>query len=315
MGSMAISAWYATGREVYWWRSLRTSAPIALERVRRPPVNTRIAARSVVVPVGRMSTAPHPPPAEPQMRLENKVALVTGGTSGIGKTTVELFTQEGARVSFTGRRTELGEQLAAQTGALFIQADHCLPQDCQRAVDETVTHFGRIDILFNNAGIVTHGTAESTTETDWQDTLALNVTAVWRMSRLVLPVMRAQGGGVIINNASDWAFIGAPAVVAYCTSKGAVVQMTRAMAIDHAAENIRINAVCPGDTYVERWVKEGFYRDSGAVSESAARQSDLPIGRVAETIEIAKAVLFLASEDSSFMTGATLVVDGGSTAR
>ena len=207
------------------------------------------------------------------------------------------------------------KQLADQTGGFYIQADHRRMEDCQRSVDETVAKYGRIDILFNNAGIVVSGTAETTTDEDWNDTMLLNVTAVWRMSKLVLPVMRAQGGGVIINNASDWAFVGAPAVVAYCTSKGAVVQMTRAMAIDHAGENIRINAVCPGDTFVERWVKDGFYQDSGPVSEAEARQSDLPIGRVAETIEIARAVLFLASDESSFMTGATLVVDGGNTAR
>jgi meso-butanediol dehydrogenase / (S,S)-butanediol dehydrogenase / diacetyl reductase len=249
------------------------------------------------------------------MRLENKVALITGGTSGIGKTTVELFTTEGAKVAFTGRRKQLGHEVAERTGGLFIQADHRQMKDCQRSVSETVSRYGRIDILFNNAGIVVSGTAETTTDEDWDDTMLLNVTAVWRMSKLVLPVMRAQGGGVIINNASDWAFIGAPAVVAYCTSKGAVVQLTRAMAIDHAGENIRINAVCPGDTFVERWLKEGYYRVSGGVSEAEARKTDLPIGRVAETIEIARAVLFLASDESSFMTGTALVVDGGSTAR
>jgi len=249
------------------------------------------------------------------MRLENKVALITGGTSGIGKTTVELFTAEGAKVAFTGRRSQLGHEVAEQTGGFFIQADHRQMEDCQRSVCETVSRYGRIDILFNNAGIVVSGTAETTTDEDWNDTMLLNVTAVWRMSKLVLPVMRAHGGGVIINNASDWALIGAPEVVAYCTSKGAVVQLTRAMAIDHAGENIRINAVCPGDTFVERWVKEGFYRVSGGVSEAEARKTDLPIGRVAETIEIARAVLFLASDESSFMTGTTLVVDGGSTAR
>ena len=249
------------------------------------------------------------------MRLENKVALITGGTSGIGRTTTELFTSEGAKVAFTGRRTQLGVEVEEKTGGFFIRADHRQKEDCQRAVSETVSRYGRIDILFNNAGVVVSGTAESTTDEVWDDTMLLNVTAVWRMSRLVLPVMRAQGGGVIVNNASDWAFVGAPAVVAYCTAKGAVVQLTRAMAIDHAAENIRINAVCPGDTFVERWVKEGFYRDSGGVSEAEARKSDLPIGRVAETIEIARAVLFLASDESSFMTGATLVVDGGNTAR
>ena len=249
------------------------------------------------------------------MRLESRVALITGGTSGIGKATVELFSAEGAKVAFTGRRSPLGEQLAARTGGTYIQADHRTMEDCQQAVEITLAHYGRIDILFNNAGIVVRGTAETTTEEDWFDTLQLNVTAVWRMSRLVLPVMRLQGGGVIINNASDWAFVGAPGVVAYCTSKGAVVQMTRAMALDHASENIRINAVCPGDTFVERWVKDGFYRGNGPISKEEARQTDLPIGRVAEPIEIAKAVLFLASDESSFMTGSALVVDGGNTAR
>lgn len=248
-------------------------------------------------------------------RLENKVALITGGTSGIGKTTVELFASEGAQVAFTGRRGLLGQELADQTGAFFIQADHRKMEDCRRSIDQTVARYGRVDILFNNAGIVVSGTAETTTDEDWDETLLLNVTAVWRMSKLVLPVMRAHGGGVIINNASDWAFVGAAEVVAYCTSKGAVMQLTRSMAIDHARENIRINAVCPGDTFVERWVKEGFYRSSGGVSEAEARRTDLPIGRVAETIEIARAVLFLASDESSFMTGAGLLVDGGSTAR
>ena len=249
------------------------------------------------------------------MRLKNKVALITGGTSGIGKTTVELFISEGARVAFTGRREQLGHQVAEQTGATFIRADHRRMDDCKQSVEETLRQYGRIDILFNNAGIVVSGTAETTTDQDWDDTLLLNVTGVWRMCKLVIPVMRSQGGGVIINNASDWAFIGAPEVVAYCTSKGAVMQMTRAMAIDHAGENIRINAVCPGDTFVERWVQDGYYRGTAPVDETEAKKSDLPIGRVAETIEIAKAVLFLASEDSSFMTGSALMVDGGSTAR
>ncbi|MBN2148058.1 MAG: SDR family oxidoreductase [Anaerolineales bacterium] len=249
------------------------------------------------------------------MQLKNKVALISGGTSGIGRATAELFATQGARVAITGRRAKLGRQMAEAVDGVFIQADHRRLQDCERSVRETMAAFGRIDILFNNAGIVLSGTAEGTSEQDWEDILLLNVTAVWRMSRLVIPVLRAQGGGVIVNNASDWAMVGAPSAVAYCTTKGAVVQMTRAMALDHAAENIRINAVCPGDTFVERWLKEGYYRQSGGVSEEEARKSDLPIGRVAEAAEIARAVLFLATEASSFMTGATLVVDGGNTAR
>ena len=249
------------------------------------------------------------------MQLAEKVALITGGTSGIGRATAELFAKEGARVAITGRRTELGRQVADAIGGLFVQADHRRREDCEHSVKTVLAAMGRIDILFNNAGIVVSGNAEETSEQDWEDTLQLNVTAVWRMSRLVIPVMRAQGGGVIVNNASDWGLVGAPAVVAYCTSKGAVVQMTRAMALDHAGENIRINAVCPGDTFVERWLREGFYRNTVGVSEEEARKSDLPIGRVAEADEIAQAVLFLASETSSFMTGATLVVDGGNTAR
>jgi meso-butanediol dehydrogenase / (S,S)-butanediol dehydrogenase / diacetyl reductase len=248
--------------------------------------------------------------------MKDKVILVTGGTSGIGRATVELFAHEEARVAFTGRRVELGRSLVEKLGVVYIQADHRRGEDCEQAVTQALEAFGRIDVLFNNAGIVVSGTAESTTEMDWENTLALNVTAVWRMSRLVIPVMRRQGGGVIINNASDWGLVGAPQAAAYCASKGAVVQMTRAMALDHAKENIRINAVCPGDIFVERWIQQGYFRGSGAVDELAARKSEeIPIGRVGETIEIARAVLFLASDDSSYMTGATLVVDGGNTAQ
>lgn len=250
------------------------------------------------------------------MKLAGKAALVTGGTSGIGQAVVELFVQEGARVAFTGRRTELGEQLASHTGALYLQADHHRAEDCARTVQQTLARFGRIDVLFNNAGIVTRGRAETTTEQDWQDTLDLNVTAVWRMSRLVIPILRAQGGGVIVNNASDWGLVGARDALAYSMSKGAVIQMTRSMALDHAHEGIRVNAVCPGDTFVERWLQDGFFRGCGAVDEVTARHAEgIPLGRVAHVGEIARAVLFLACADSSFMTGAALVVDGGNTAQ
>lgn len=250
------------------------------------------------------------------MKIHHKAILITGGTSGIGQAAVELFTVEGAQVAFTGRREALGLALAQKTGALFIPADHRQHNDCVRAVQATLESFGRLDVLFNNAGVVLGGTAEEMAQADWDETFLLNVTAVWWMSKLALPIMRAQGKGVIVNNASDWGLVGGRAAVAYCGSKGAVVQMTRAMALDHAREGIRINAVCPGDTFVERWAQDGYFRASGSVDETAAHMSaDLPMGRVGEAMEIARAVLFLASDDSSFMTGATLVVDGGNTAQ
>jgi NAD(P)-dependent dehydrogenase (short-subunit alcohol dehydrogenase family) len=145
--------------------------------------------------------------------------------------------------------------------------------------------------------------------------MALNITAVWRMCRHTLPIMRQQGGGVIVNNASDWGLVGAKNALAYCASKGAVIQITKAMALDHAHEHIRVNAVCPGDTFVERWVEQGYFKASEPVPEAQALVGDLPLGRVATALEIARAVLFLASDQSSFMTGSTLVVDGGNTAQ
>ncbi|MCL4303088.1 MAG: glucose 1-dehydrogenase [Anaerolineae bacterium] len=269
-----------------------------------------------------MAEVSPPNSTTPSGRLAGQVALITGGTSGIGKATALLFSQEGATVVITGRRVELGQEIVAEIEAhsgraAFLAADHTRAEDCRQIVERVIADFGRLDILFNNAGVVLSGTAESTTEEAWSNTLELNVTAVWRMSKLVLPYMRAQGGGVIINNASDWGLVAGKNAVAYCTSKGAAVQMTRAMALDHARENIRINAVCPGDTFVERWVQKGYFSgsDSRAVETGLQALGEaLPMGRVGQADEIARAVLFLASNDSSFMTGATLVVDGGNTA-
>jgi NAD(P)-dependent dehydrogenase (short-subunit alcohol dehydrogenase family) len=256
-------------------------------------------------------------------RIEGRIAIVTGGTSGIGRATALLFAREGATVIITGRRVESGKSVIAEIQAAggrgaYVAADHTRGSDCRQVIDTVIADFGRLDILFNNAGVVVSGSAEDTSDEDWFYTLDLNVTAVWRMSKLALPHMRAQGGGVVVNNASDWGLVAGQRAVAYCASKGAVVQMTRAMALDHARENIRINAVCPGDTIVERWMQNGYYKGSGGVErETALKESGeaLPMGRVGQPEEIARAVLFLASDDSAFMTGATLVVDGGNTAR
>lgn len=256
-------------------------------------------------------------------KLTDRVAIITGATSGIGRATALLFGQEGAKVVITGRRRERGEGVASEIRAAggvcrFIQADHTDPQACSRVVERTLAEFGRIDILFNNAGIVTGGTAETVREEDWYNTFAINVTAVWRMSRLVIPVMRSQDGGVIVNNGSDWAVVGAQDALPYAASKGAVAQMTKSMALDHAHENIRVNAVCPGDTFVERWLEKGYFEESDpvtreqALAESAAY---LPLKRFAHPLEIARAALFLACDDSSFVTGHLLLVDGGNTAQ
>jgi NAD(P)-dependent dehydrogenase (short-subunit alcohol dehydrogenase family) len=256
-------------------------------------------------------------------RLAGKTAIITGATSGIGKATALVFAEEGASLVLTGRRASLGSALERQIGATgarckYVQADHTAPADCQRVVQATLKEFGRVDILFNNAGIVTSGTAETTTDEVWEQTLAINVTAVWRMSKLVIPHMKKQGGGVIVNNGSDWSVVGGQDALPYITSKGAVGLMTRAMALDHARDNIRVNAVCPGDTLVERWLEHGYFEGSGPVTmEEALKESaeHIPLGRYGRPEEIARAVLFLASDESSFMTGHLLLVDGGSTAQ
>jgi NAD(P)-dependent dehydrogenase (short-subunit alcohol dehydrogenase family) len=256
-------------------------------------------------------------------KLTGRSAIITGATSGIGKATALLFAGEGADLTITGRRVELGRRLEAairEAGGrcIFVEADHAQADDCSRVVERTLAEFGRVDILFNNAGIVTSGTAESTSEEVWNETLAINVTAVWHMSRLVLPHMRAQGKGVIVNNGSDWSVVAGRDAFPYIMSKGAVAMMTKAMALDYARGNIRVNAVCPGDTFVERWMEKGYFEGSDPVSvEEAMNESSayIPMGRFGTPEEIARAVLFLASDDSSFVTGHLLLVDGGNTAQ
>jgi NAD(P)-dependent dehydrogenase (short-subunit alcohol dehydrogenase family) len=254
-----------------------------------------------------------------------KVAIITGATSGIGKATARLFGEEGADVVITGRRAELGQGVENEIRArgarcLFLEADHRQAGDCSRVVERTLTEFGRVDILFNNAGIVTSGTAETTSEEVWNETFAINVTAVWQMSKLVIPHMKRQGKGVIVNNGSDWSVVAGRDAFPYIMSKGAVAMMTKAMALDYARENIRVNAVCPGDTFVDRWMdaSRGYFEGSDPVTmEEAMKDSSayIPMGRFGKPEEIAQAVLFLASDDSSFVTGHLLLVDGGNTAQ
>ena len=259
------------------------------------------------------------------MKLKNKIAIITGATSGIGKATALLFADQGADLVLTGRRSALGKTVEAEcrqrgVRCVFVEADHTKERDCQRAVEAALREFNRIDILFNNAGIVTQGTADTTPEEVWQDTLNINVTAVWRMCRLVIPQMKKQGKGVIVNNGSDWSLVAGKNAFPYIMSKGAVGMMTKAMAIDYAREGIRVNAVCPGDTFVDRWTEKGYFEGSDpdpVTAEEAMKESSeyIPMGRFGKPEEIASAVLFLASDDSTFVTGHLLLVDGGNTAQ
>jgi NAD(P)-dependent dehydrogenase (short-subunit alcohol dehydrogenase family) len=264
------------------------------------------------------------------MRLKDKVALITGGTSGIGEATALLFANEGAQVAITGRNAERGAGVARRIESLrrestsgqklpeprqplFVQADVSVASDCQRAVDETVRSFGRLDILFNNAGVFYPQTALECSEKEWDEQIDANLKGVFLMSKFALPILIAQKKGVIINNASGWGIVGGDHAVAYCASKGGVVLMTKAMAIDHGAQGIRVNCICPGD--VETPMLPADAKMRGLKWEDyIAGCANRPLGRVGTAEEIAKAVLFLASDDSSFMTGAALVVDGGGTA-
>ena len=252
------------------------------------------------------------------MRLINKVALITGGNSGIGRSTALLFAQEGAKVALTGRDEDRGKRVVeeirkASGTAIFIRSDIRIAEDCRQAVDKTLREFGRVDILFNNAGVFYPHTVVDCPEEEWDLTIDINLKGTYLMSRLVVPAMIAQGSGVIINNASGWGITGGNEAASYCASKGGVVLLTKAMAIDHGRQGIRVNCLCPGDVDTPMLPADAKLRKM-EWKEYLAEASNRPLGRIGTPDEIARAVLFLASDDSSFMTGAVLAVDGGGTA-
>jgi NAD(P)-dependent dehydrogenase (short-subunit alcohol dehydrogenase family) len=194
--------------------------------------------------------------------------------------------------------------------ALAVRCDVSQATDCHRAVQETVAAFGRLDILFNNAGIIRRASVLEISEEEWDRAMAVNVKSVFLLSRYAIPVMAQSGGGAIVNTGSGWGLVGGRNAVSYCASKGAVVNLTRAMALDHAEQNIRVNCVCPGDTDTGMLRSEA--QQLGAATEAfLAEAADRPLRRIGKPEDIAQAVFYLASEASSFVTGTTLVVDGG----
>lgn len=247
--------------------------------------------------------------------LTGKRALITGGASGIGKATAMLFAREGAAISVVDLDEEGGSKVARaiEEGgghAVFVVADVTLDSDCRRAVQQTVSELGGLDILFNNAGVTRRATVVELAEAEWDKVMAVNVKSIYLMSRYSVPVMAKAGGGVIINTASGWGLVGGPRAVAYCASKGAVVQLTKAMAIDHGPQNIRVNCICPGDTDTPMLWDEARQLDQSAEC-FLTEATDRPLGRIGTPDEIAQAVLYLASDASSYVTGTALVVDGG----
>jgi meso-butanediol dehydrogenase/(S,S)-butanediol dehydrogenase/diacetyl reductase len=248
-----------------------------------------------------------------------KTALVTGATSGIGAAIALELAGLGHAVMLAGRdparAAAMEERIAAAGGrATSWLGDLTDPETCQALVEATLERFGGLDVLVNNAGIIHYGTAEETTDAQWDETLAVNVSAVFYMSRAAVPALRARGGGVIVNIASDWGLVGGRRAVAYCASKGAVVQLTRAMALDHAHESIRVNAVCPGDTDTPMLDVEARERGQDPATARREMAAAAPLGRIATPEEVAKLTAFLVSDGAAYMTGAAIAIDGGNTA-
>jgi NAD(P)-dependent dehydrogenase (short-subunit alcohol dehydrogenase family) len=252
------------------------------------------------------------------MKLDGKVVLITGGTSGIGRATAVLLAKEGAAVVLTGRNQERGEEVAKAINndggeAMFIRSDVRLADECRQAVEQTLERFGRIDVLFNNAGVFHPKTVPECTEEEWDETIDTSLKGAFLMSKYVLPWMIERGSGSIIHTSSGWGILGGDRAAAYCAAKGGLVVMAKAMAIDHGRDGIRVNCVCPGDVDTPMLADDAAKR--GMLWEDyLAGASDRPLGRIGTAEEIARAVLFLASDDSSFVTGEALVVDGGGTA-
>jgi NAD(P)-dependent dehydrogenase (short-subunit alcohol dehydrogenase family) len=249
-------------------------------------------------------------------RLKDKVCLITGGGSGIGRATCELFAREGAKVVVADKLLSAARVVAALIGeaAIAIEVDVAQSASVRSMIDATIRDLGRLDVLINNAGYGIPGSVVETSEDDWDKLMAVNVNGVFFGCKYAIPVMKQQGGGVIVNTASIVANVGIRNRAAYCASKGAVAALTRAMALDHVNDNIRVNCVAPGTVdspYFEDIIRKSE-RPQELRRELEARQA---MNRLGRPEEIANAFLFLASDESSFSTGSMLIVDGGMTAQ
>ena len=250
--------------------------------------------------------------------LQGRVVLITGATSGIGRAAANEFAAAGADLVLTGRSRGRGQDVlndVRRSGARcdFVDGDVRDGAFCRQLVRHAVDMFSRLDVLINNAGIIYRGTAEETSDDMWAETMATNVTAVFQLSRAALPHLK-RTRGTIVNVASDWGLRAGERAAAYCASKGAVVLMTRAMALDHARDGVRINAVCPGDTDTPMIATEIAQRGLDEARARAEHDAAVPLGRIGRPEEIAKLVRFLASDEASYMTGAAVPIDGGSSA-
>jgi meso-butanediol dehydrogenase/(S,S)-butanediol dehydrogenase/diacetyl reductase len=248
------------------------------------------------------------------MDFSGKAALITGAASGMGAATAREYKAAGGEVLIVDCNEKLAAQMAAEIGTgPPLVGDVSDAAFCMRAVEEVLGRHGRLDTLVNAAGIIVRAAGAETTDAQWQRVMNVNVNGVFFMSRAAIPPMKAQGSGAIINFGSIWGSVGAAGVTAYCASKGAVHQITRAMALDHVTDGIRINAVCPGEVNTPMLSSE---RTEPVTDEMLQRiAATVPMGRLADPAEIARVVLFLASDAASYMTGALVPVDAGYTAR
>jgi NAD(P)-dependent dehydrogenase (short-subunit alcohol dehydrogenase family) len=247
--------------------------------------------------------------------LQGRVAVVTGGANGIGAATVAELAASGAAVAIADLDESAGVEVARRVGALYVRTDVSSSAEVQHLMRSTAERFGGIDILVNNAGVVLAKSTTDTAEDEWDRVMAINLKGAWLCAKHAIPRIRERGGGAVVNVASNAGLVGFPNAAAYCASKGGLCQLTKAMALDCAPFGIRVNAVCPGHT--RSAMSEAFVRAQQSpekfLEDFVVRQH--PLGRMAEPSEIARCILFLASEAASFVTGAVLAADGGFTAR